>query len=45
MKPQQPKAHKRRAKRTEARACGIESRGAPLPLRGERALKKSLAIA
>ena len=29
------KAHKRRAKRTEAWACGIESRGAPLPLRGD----------
>ena len=31
-----PKAHKRRAKRTEAQAGGIESREAPLPLRGDR---------
>ncbi len=30
-----PKAHKRRAQRTEAQACGIGSRGAPLPLRGD----------
>ena len=30
-----PKAHKRRAQRTEAQASGIGSRGAPPPLRGD----------